>query len=124
MARFVHQGFLQRFPYKGIDLSKHRIAFDRCAWFLDYKELAALSDASGKRIRTIHVSELDGKVETMEDWRRLAERLRHVHSVVLLDDRSIVDNAIVKAYADRTLRVYIQLFLLESKECLYAQIAS
>ena len=124
MARFVHQGFLQRFPYEGIDLSRHQIASEMCACLLDYKEQAALSDASGKCVRTIHVSELDGKLATMEDWRSLAARLRHVHSIVLLDDRPIVENVIVKAYSDRTLRVYIHLFLLESKECLYAQIAS
>ena len=124
MAQFVHQGFLQRFPYEGIDLSRHRIASEMCACLLDYKEQEALSDASGKCIRTLLVSELDGKLATREDWKALTERLRHVHSIVLLDDRPKVENGIVKAYADRTLRVYIHLFLLENKECLYAQIAS
>ncbi len=124
MVKFVHQGFLQRFPYEGIDLDRHRIASDNCICYLDYKEQSALSDVSGKCIRTIHVSELDGRLSTLEDWKTLAARLHHVHSIILLDDRPRVENAIVKAYADRTLRVYIHLFLLESKECLYTPMAS
>ena len=124
MAGFVHQGFLQRFPYEEIDLKSHLIASDEYVIFLDYKEHVALSDVSGKCTRTIHVSELDGRIATQEDWKTMSLQLQHVDSIILLDDRPIVENRIVKAYADRTLRVYIHLFLLEYKECLYSQIAS
>ena len=119
MAGFVHQGFLQRFPYEEIDLKMHQISSDKSVFFLDYKEHTALSDATGKFIRTINVSELDGRMATSEDWNTLSARLSHVHTIVILDDRPMVDNDIVKAYADRTLRIYIRLFLLEGKECLW-----
>ena len=89
MAGFVHQGFLQRYPYEGIDLSRHRIASDECVYYLDYKEQSALSDASGKCIRTIHVSELDGRVGTLEDWKTLIVRLCYVHSIVLFTTKRV-----------------------------------
>ena len=58
MSKFLHQGFLQRFPYEGIDLSKHRIEAEECAFYLDYREQTALSDIPGKLIRTIRVKEV------------------------------------------------------------------
>lgn len=124
MSRFVHQGFLQRYPYQGIDLETHRISWDECTWYLDYKENSALSDCSGKCIRTIHLSELDNKLSTLKDWEEIKEQLCRVQVIVLLDDRQKVDNLIIKAYARRNLRVYMQLFLQEEKECLLADTPS
>ncbi len=120
MTRFVHQGFLQKFPYEGIDVSQHGIVPEETVCFLDYKEQVALSDATGKCTRTVSLSELDGSLSSDEDWRELKVKLNHVHEIILMDDRPVVENGIVAAYADRTLRVYIQLFNQEGKECLYA----
>lgn len=120
MRRFVHQGFLQKFPYKTIDVSQHSIDREEAAFFLDYREQTALSDAMGECVRTINLSELDGHPSTEEDWCFLKSRLQHVHKIILIDDRPAVENNIVEAYADRTLRVYIQLFMQDGKEYLYA----
>jgi len=121
MQRFVHQGFLQQFPYKTIDVSQHCIAREDAVYFLDYREQEALSDAMGECVRTINLSELDGHLSTEEDWCFLKSRLQHVHKIVLIDDRPAVENNIVEAYADRTLRVYMHLFIQEGKECLYSE---
>ncbi len=124
MAKFVHQGFLQKYPFEDIELEQYRIPSEEYALYLDYKEQTALSDALGRCIRTINLSELDGRLATQEDWKTLKSALCQVQSIVLLDDRPLVENIIVKKYADRTLRIYIRLFLLEGKECRYVTINS
>ena len=121
MAKFTHLGFLLDEDCSQIDLQDCRVDWNKAILYPDYKSPIGLLDGTGKRTRTIWLTDLDENFPTKAEWVNFVNSLGHLHAIILLNNRCKVPNKHVVAYDRQTLRAFISRIRKAGMECFYAE---
>ncbi len=104
MTKYTYQKFLLNRDYESIDLQSHVLTVTNDKIFL-------------QGYNSISLSTLDCTVDLEEDLGIIAGTFDHAKPVMLINDRSFIDNPILVDYGEATLKAYIHWFNEQGLEC-------
>ena len=120
MVKHTHHDFLMRDAGDGVPPSAvihmEAKALD-AVWNLGIER--GLFDAGGC-IRKVALSRLDRDMDDEGDWQRLLSALRDVDELLLVDDRDLPDNPILRRYAELTTARYMKRLVRDGVRCVLA----
>lgn len=90
-----------------------------------YDEPQNLFDfTSAGYIRKISISKIDRDIDDEKDWKKLISQVKYVDKLLIIDDRIIVDNPIVKKYDESTKINFMKAFSRDGIKCSIVKVSN
>ena len=126
MVRHTHQDFLwANNNSKRISLKISEISSNGLDNIQSYDEPQNLFDfTSAGYIRKISISKIDRDIDDEKDWEELISQVKHVDKLLIIDDRIIVDNPIVKKYDESTKINFMKAFSRDGIKCSIVKVSN
>lgn len=108
MKKYIYQKFLLQCEYNGVDLKEYTRYEGNLDYVPQYGEEYCLFDINRPIIRQISVSELDEKIDTLEDWETFVHSLRGIDTLVVKGTEVQYENPIMNDYRGATIKAYLK----------------
>ncbi|PBC74943.1 hypothetical protein [Fibrobacter intestinalis] len=118
MKQYQHQKFLLQCDYEKLEMGRffQKMPIDTPLYLQDYN----LFDYPVYR-RKIPLSVLDRQIDTQRDFDAIAEKLKYVDKLYLVDDRKKIESPFVQRHALATKKAFLWHFLNAGIKCYIAQ---
>lgn len=105
--QYMHQEFLLYCPYSEITIEDY--VYNGNPYLFSYRDQSYnLFDFQNGIIRRgISLSELDEIIDTEDDFNRFVKEIKWIDELIIIDDRPIFTNCILKNYSQNTLKAYL-----------------
>ncbi len=126
MVRHTHQDFLwTNNDSNRILLKISEISSNGLDNIQSYDEPQNLFDfTSAGYIRKISISKIDRDIDDEKDWKKLISQVKYVDKLLIIDDRIIVDNPIVKKYDESTKINLMKAFSRDGIKCSIVKVSN
>lgn len=126
MVRHTHQDFLwTNNDSHRILLKISEISSNGLDNIQSYDEPQNLFDfTSAGYIRKISISKIDRDIDDEKDWKKLISQVKYVDKLLIIDDRIIVDNPIVKKYDESTKINFMKAFSRDGIKCSIVKVSN
>lgn len=126
MVRHTHQDFLwTNNDSHRILLKISKISSNGLDNIQSYDEPQNLFDfTSAGYIRKISISKIDRDIDDEKDWKKLISQVKYVDKLLIIDDRIIVDNPIVKKYDESTKINFMKAFSRDGIKCSIVKVSN
>lgn len=126
MVRHTHQDFLwTNNDSNRILLKISEISSNGLDNIQSYDEPQNLFDfTSAGYIRKISISKIDRDIDDEKDWKKLISQVKYVDKLLIIDDRIIVDNPIVKKYDESTKINFMKAFSRDGIKCSIVKVSN
>ena len=126
MVRHTHQDFLwTNNDSHRILLKISKISSNGLDNIQSYDEPQNLFDfTSAGYIRNISISKIDRDIDDEKDWKKLISQVKYVDKLLIIDDRIIVDNPIVKKYDESTKINFMKAFSRDGIKCSIVKVSN